>query len=113
MDTSTLVIAHTVLSRRGIREAARALNKPVSSIAAAIRRLEAEISVPLLQRAGNGLVLTLEAERLLPDIALLAGHIDAMMATGGLRPLERGIGLQSLGRFCEVAEAGSIRRAAL
>jgi LysR family nitrogen assimilation transcriptional regulator len=111
MDTATVVIVHAVLSQRGIRQAARILGKPPSSVAAAVRRLETSISVPMLQRAGPGLVLTLEAERLMPDIALLASHVEEMMAQSGAAT-EKGISFKALARFCAVVEAGSIRRAA-
>lgn len=112
MDTSTLLIAHNVLRQRSIRGTARLLGKPVSSIAAAIDRLEAQISVPLVHKAGTGIVLTLEAERLSPSISQLADHIQDVMAIGNRTRSDFSLSLSALSRFVHVSEAGSIRRAA-
>lgn len=110
MDTSTLLLAHRALTERSIRGAARAMGRPAGSVAAALRRLEAEISVPLAQRAGASLTLTLEAERLGAAIAGLAERAAAIEALGERR--EGGIGFAVLERFDLVAQEGSIRRAA-
>ena len=64
MDTAALIAMDSVLRLRSIRAAARALERPASSIAASIARFEAEISLRLVERAGSGLVLSLEAVRL-------------------------------------------------
>lgn len=110
MDTSTLQIVHRVMSERSIRGTARVMRKPVSSIAAAVDRLESEISVPLVQKAGTSVVLTLEAERLSPAIKQLADHVQDIMAIGNRRDIS--LSLSALTRFAHVAETGSIRRAA-
>lgn len=112
MDTSTLLIAHSVMSERSIRGTARVMGKPVSSVAAAIDRLETQISVPLLQKAGTSVVLTLEAERLSPAIKQLADHVQDIMAIGNRRRRDVSLSLSALARFAHVAETGSIRRAA-
>src|SRR5690606_18951340 len=112
MDTSTLLIVHGVLTERSIRRTARLMGRPVSSVAAAIGRMEAEMSVPLVQRAGNGIVLTLEAERLAPAIGLLARHVEQINAIGGHKARDVSLTLAALGRFAKVAEIGSIRQAA-
>lgn len=112
LDISTLVIAHAVLRERSIRGAARALKKPVSSVAGAIDRLESEISVTLIQKAGSDLVLTLEGERLLPHIAVLVGKVEEMMSIGPNNALDVSVSFKALSRFGQVAAAGSIRRAA-
>jgi len=112
LDTSTIVIAHAVLCERSIRGAASVLKKPVSSVAAAVSRLESEISVTLIQKAGTDLVLTLEAERLLPTIAQLAARIEDMMTIGPNGALDASLSLTALNRFAHVATTGSIRKTA-
>lgn len=112
MDTSTFLIAHSVLSERSIRGTARQLGKPVSTIAAAIDRLENEISVTLVQKAGTSIVLTLEAERLAPAIKQLADHVEEIMAIGSRNRSDVSLSLGALARFAHVAETGSIRGAA-
>ncbi|MEJ6785338.1 LysR family transcriptional regulator [Aminobacter sp. Piv2-1] len=112
MDTSTLLIAHKVMCERSIRGTARVMGKPVSSIAAAIDRLETQISVPLVQKAGTSVVLTLEAERLSPSIKQLADHVEEIMAIGSRSRHDVSLSLSALARFAHVAETGSIRRAA-
>ncbi len=112
MDTLTFLIAHSVLSERSIRGTARQLGKPVSTIAAAIDRLENEISVPLVQKAGTSIVLTLEAERLAPAIKQLADHVEEIMAIGSRSRSDVSLSLGALARFAHVAETGSIRGAA-
>ena len=72
MDTATLIAMESVLQTRSIRASARNLGRPASTIAASIARFEAEISVSLVERAGSGLVVSLEAVRLEPEIAAAA-----------------------------------------
>ncbi|MEO5807937.1 LysR family transcriptional regulator [Devosia sp.] len=105
MDTLTLVLVDTVLRERSIRGAARALDRPASSLAAAIARFEDEVSVRLVERSGTALGLTLEAERLMPDIALAAARAKALGSAAAIK-------LQTLERFSQVVAQGSIRRAA-
>ncbi|MGV8854293.1 MAG: LysR family transcriptional regulator [Devosia sp.] len=105
MDTATLIVMASVLQTRSVRGSARALRRPASTIAAAIARFEAEISVPLVERAGSGLATSLEAVRLEPSIeraAQLARRISG----------DQAIKLEALQRFAQVASLGSIRRAA-
>lgn len=108
MDSATLVIAQSVLAARSIRGAARDLKRAPGSVAAAMARLEAEISVTLAERAGTSMVLTLEAQRLAPDIEKAAAIIAAILP----EPARKTVSLDALWRFAEVAEAGSVRKAA-
>lgn len=105
MDTTTLIAVDAVLTTRSIRGAARLLGRPASTIAAAVARLEADISVSLVERAGSSLALTLEAVRLEPAIGE-AARLARQLAT------DHSIKLDALERFVEVTEQGSIRRAA-
>lgn len=105
MDTATLIAMHSVLQTRSVRGSARALGRPASTIAAAIARFEAAISVGLIERAGAGLVASLEAVRLEPEIAQAAALAQAISR-------EQPIRLETLERFVQVATLGSVRRAA-
>lgn len=105
MDTSTLIAMDSVLRLRSLRAAARELDRPVSTIAACIARFEGEISLRLVERAGSGLVASLEAVRLEAEIgqaAALARSISPRLS----------IKLEALERFSRIAGLGSIRRAA-
>ncbi|WP_297108111.1 LysR family transcriptional regulator [uncultured Devosia sp.] len=111
MDSSTLVLVDAILKAGSLRAAARIAARPAASVSAALDRLEASLSTTLCQRAGSGLILTLEANRLAPEIAgaaALARRLYAAQAD----PFASGVRLQALGRFVEVAERGSIRQAA-
>lgn len=105
MDTASLIAVESVLQTGSIRASARLLGRPASTIAASIVRFEAESSVRLVERAGSGLVVSLDAVRLEPEIAAAA------VLARSIAP-RRGIKLEALARFVEVARLGSIRRAA-
>ena len=105
MDTATLIAMDSVLRLRSVRATARALGRPASTIAASIARFEAEISVRLVERAGSGLVASLEAVRLEPQIGVLAELAQSIAP-------DHAIKLDALDRFVQVAGLGSIRRAA-
>ena len=105
MDTATLIAVDTVLGERSVRGAARLLGRPVSSVAASIARLEGEISVGLVERAGSGLVTSLEAVRLAPEIAVAAALARQIAP-------DKSIKLDALERYGQVVALGSIRQAA-
>nr|WP_295889199.1 LysR family transcriptional regulator [uncultured Devosia sp.] len=105
MDTATLIAMESVLQTRSIRASARNLARPASTIAASIARFEAEISVRLVERAGSGLVVSLEAVRLEPEIAAAADLARRISPRHAIK-------LEALRRFAQVASQGSIRRAA-
>lgn len=105
MDTATLIAVESVLQTGSIRATARSLGRPASTIAASIARFEAEISVRLVERAGSGLAVSLEAVRLEPQIAAAAALVRSIAP-------DLAIKLEALGRFVQVASQGSIRRAA-
>lgn len=95
----------SVLRLRSVRAAARVLGRPASTIAASIARFEAEISVRLVERAGSGLVASLDAVRLEAEITALAGLAESISPNHAIK-------LEALERFAQVAGLGSIRRAA-
>ncbi|MCP8884714.1 LysR family transcriptional regulator [Devosia sp. XJ19-1] len=111
MDTTTVLMVDSVLRSGSLRGAARLLGRPVSSMSAALDRLEASLSTTLCQRAGPGLVLTLEADRLAGTLAEAATIVRRLYADA-IDPLSRPVKFEALLRFVEVAERRSIRQAA-
>lgn len=113
MDLSTLCLVHSILEARGIRRAATAAGRPASSASAALRRVEANLSVPLARRDGQALVPTLDAETRLPRFAEIAEAAAALAALGAQsRKVQGAISLAALARFAATARAGSINGAA-
>ena len=105
MDIATLIAVDTVLSLRSVRAAARHLGRSASSVAASIARFEAEISINLVERAGSGLAVSLEAARLQPEISVVAELARAISDRATIK-------LEALERFVQIERDGSIRRAA-
>lgn len=112
MDLSTLCLVHSILEERGIRRAAVAAGRPASSASAALRRVEAVLSVPLVRRDGQALVPTLDAEARLPRFAEIARAAAALAALGDGSGAPPAISLAALTRFVAAARAGSINAAA-
>lgn len=112
MDLSTLCLVHGILEERGIRKAAALAGRPASSASAALRRVEAALSVPLVRRDGQTLVPTLEAEAHLPQLAEIARATAALAALGEGPTRPPAISLAALARFATAARAGSINAAA-
>ncbi|MHA6729798.1 LysR family transcriptional regulator [Devosia sp. A369] len=105
MDTASLIAMDRVLQLRSVRAAARSLGRPASTIAASIARFEAEISVGMVERAGSAIVASLEAVRLEPEIAAMAELARSISPSHAIK-------LEALDRFAQIANLGSIRRAA-
>lgn len=123
MDTAALVTCDIVLAERSFRGAARRLGRPVATVASAVRRIEADLSIDLVQGAGNSLSITLEARRLADTFARLRDGILVMLGDDGLatrsaderlrRAAATAVPLAALRHLCVTLEAGSIRGAAL
>ncbi len=137
MDLATLCLVEAILRTGSVRAAARLEGRPASSASAALRRLEAAISIPLVRREGAVLVPTLEAQaRLerLSEIAEAAKQLllvapeerrhppsprlrtsgrsaDPQSPRGSTPPMPQ-IPLEALARYCATVHAGSIRSAA-
>lgn len=111
MDLSTLCLVQGILEERGIRRAAARAGRPASSASAALRRVEAALSVPLARREGQALVPTLEAEARLPHFTEIARAAAGLAALGGGGAVPA-VSLSALARFAATARAGSINAAA-
>lgn len=113
MELSTLCLVHGILDARGVRRAAAAAGRPASSASAALRRVEAAMSVPLVRRDGQALVPTLEAENRLLHFAEIVQATAALTALGdGSQDTSCSISLVALARFVTTARTGSINAAA-
>ena len=117
MDTAALIICDSVLRAASLRGAARTLDRPTGSVAAAFRRVEAALAVDLAFAAGSSLTFTFEARRIGRDLAQIA---DLAVALWGDDEAERGrqwaaarpLSLLALQHFVDALAAGSIRTAA-
>lgn len=69
MRSSTIILSDLALRHGGIRSAARVSGQPVSSIAAALTRLENDLGFPLVRRSEDGISLTVDARRRAPALA--------------------------------------------
>lgn len=118
MNLATLLIAHHVLTLGSVRHAARLLDLPPSTVIAAMRRLQAEIAIPLATTSGAGTRSTLEGVRLTKDLANAAGLVVRAAGLGQTsgraenRAARLSTSLPAIRRFIAVARTGSIRSAA-
>ena len=118
MNLATFLIAHRVLTLGSVRHAARLLDRPPSTVIAAMRRLQAEIAIPLATTSSGGTRSTLEGVRLtkeLANAAKLVMRAAGLSRTSGrveLRAARLSTPLPAIRRFIIVARTGSIRSAA-
>ncbi len=111
MDTAALVVTDQLLARPAIRDVARLLGCPPSSIAAALKRTEKARAVRLFQPGAQGLMRTLDGERLQPLFAALAAETRRLFRRQETEAVPM-LGLEALHRILTVARKGSIRAAA-
>ncbi|MDP1837424.1 MAG: LysR family transcriptional regulator [Reyranella sp.] len=118
MNLATLLIAHQVLTLGSVRHAARLLDRPPSTVVAAMRRLQAEIAIPLATTSSTGTQSTLEGVRLTKELANAASLVVRTARLGGisgraeLRAARLSTSIPAIRRFIAVARTGSIRSAA-
>lgn len=118
MNLATLLIAHRVLTLGSVRHAARLLDRPPSTVVAAMRRLQTEIAIPLATTSSAGTRSTLEGVRLTKELANAASLVIRTAGLGRtsghveLRAARLSTSLPAIRRFIAVARTGSIRSAA-
>ena len=117
MDTAALIICDSVLRAASLRGAARALDRPTGSVAAAFRRVEAALAVDLAFAAGSSLTFTFEARRIGRDLAQIADLAvaiwgDDLAESGRQWAAARPLSLLALQHFVDALAAVSIRTAA-
>lgn len=117
MDVATLTMTAVALEAESVRAAARRLDRSPSAVSAAVARFSAEISVPLITRAGVRSSLTLDARRIRPTViraAALAGALvapDRAVGEAQAAAAASTVSFVALQRFGIVCTQGSIRRA--
>lgn len=112
MRSSTIILSDLALRHGGIRSAARVSGQPVSSIAAALTRLENDLGFPLVRRSEDGISLTVDARRRAPALARLAEICRGILKCEPNSVPRRTVGFAALFRFAQALRVGSIRRAA-
>ncbi len=113
MQLGTVFIASHVLSSGSIRETARQLSLAASTVSTAIRNLETELAIKLTERSSGELVTLLASGKVregLAPIVEAAEQLGADMDHGA--PSRIAIKIATMERFMEVADQGSINRAA-
>ncbi|SIQ23385.1 transcriptional regulator, LysR family [Rhizobium sp. RU20A] len=116
MDIAAIAVCVAVIEAGGIRAAARVTGRPAASVSAAMRRVEAALSLPLLRREAQATVPTVEARRRLPELRAIARAAEMLAprgregADGDVTTLT--ISLTVLFRFVALADGGSIRATA-
>lgn len=118
MNIDGFSLVHRVMTAGGVRAAAKELGYPVSTVAAAINRLQSQLAIALVHASGNRLLPTLEGRRLtapLAELARLAAAIEGLAGgSDGAPAAERpAISIAMLSRFLAVCRHGSIRGAAI
>ncbi len=112
MDIAAIALSVAVLEEGGIRPAARATGRPIATVSAAIRRVEAALSLPLLRREETLSLPTVEARRRLPELKAIARAAD-QLAPPPKTAKDLAVSLSVLARFLALSEGGSIRATAL
>ncbi len=87
MDFEKLRMLVAVAEAGSLTEAARWLGVSQPGASRQIQRLEAEMGVPLLERASDGVRLTADGERTLEFARRTLRDYDALRATSGAEPL--------------------------
>ncbi|MBB4195636.1 DNA-binding transcriptional LysR family regulator [Rhizobium aethiopicum] len=121
MHLGALFITHHVLTSGSVRETARRFQLSPSTVSAAIRNAESELAMKLTERASGELVTLIAGggvlEGLQPitvaigELGKLAGH-DAGAGTVEAWASRIPVKIVAIERFLEVADQGSINRAA-
>jgi DNA-binding transcriptional LysR family regulator len=113
LQLGTLFVASHVLTSGSVRETARSLSLAASTVSTAVRNLETELALKLTERSSGELATLLASndvrEKLAP-IVRAAEELANWMGTN--EPARLPIKITTMERFLEVADQGSINRAA-
>jgi DNA-binding transcriptional LysR family regulator len=113
LQLGTLFVASHVLTSGSVRETARSLSLAASTVSTAVRNLETELALKLTERSSGELATLLASndvrEKLAP-IVRAAEELANWMGTN--EPSRLPIKITTMERFLEVADQGSINRAA-
>lgn len=122
MHLGALFIASHVLRSGSVRETARRFQLSPSTVSTAIRHLETELAMKLTERSSGELATLLASDSVLEglgpittatgELAQLAGHDAAAAETYEIWTSRIPVKIVTMERFLEVADQGSINRAA-
>ncbi|OCJ17542.1 LysR family transcriptional regulator [Rhizobium sp. AC44/96] len=115
MQLGTLFIASHVLSSGSVRETARQLSMAASTVSAAIRGLETELAIKLTERGSGELVVLLASGKVrdgLQPIVRSVEQLSEWIGNADSSPARIAVKIATMERFLEVADQGSINRAA-
>ncbi|QKK25215.1 LysR family transcriptional regulator [Rhizobium hidalgonense] len=120
MHLGALFIAHQVLASGSVRQTARRFQLSPSTVSTAIHHIETELAMKLIERTSGELVTLIASGRVLEGLApltaaigelgQLAGHDGADTDEAWVSRIP--IKIVTIERFLEVADQGSINRAA-
>ena len=119
MHLGALFIASHVLSSGSVRETARRFSLAASTVSAAVSNLESELALKLTERSAGELVTLIASSQVRQGLAPVLEAITQLAELAGEAPEEvEGwaaripVKIATMERFLEVADQGSINRAA-
>ncbi len=121
MYLGALFIADTVFSIGSVRETARRLSLSASTVSGALRRLETDLAIKLVERASGELATLLASAKVKKGLQPIVAGMRALSALTKEPPTPEDyaqwaarlpLKIATIERFLEVADQGSINRAA-
>ncbi|MGV1837742.1 LysR family transcriptional regulator [Rhizobium rhizogenes] len=121
MYLGALFIADTVFSIGSVRETARRLSLSASTVSGALRRLETDLAIKLVERASGELATLLASAKVKKGLQPILAGMRALSALTKEPPAPEDyaqwaarlpLKIATIERFLEVADQGSINRAA-
>lgn len=121
MYLGALFIADTVFSIGSVRETARRLSLSASTVSGALRRLETELAMKLVERASGELATLLASAKVKKGLQPILADMRALSVLTNEPPAPEDyaqwaarlpLKIATIERFLEVADQGSINRAA-
>ncbi len=121
MYLGALFIADTVFSIGSVRETARRLSLSASTVSGALRRLETDLAIKLVERASGELATLLASAKVKKGLQPILAGMRALSALTKEPPTPEDyaqwaarlpLKIATIERFLEVADQGSINRAA-
>ena len=119
MHLGALFIASHVLSSGSVRETARRFSLAASTVSAAVSNIESELALKLTERSAGELVTLIASSQVRQGLTPILEAIAQLAELSGEAPEEfEGwaaripVKIATMERFLEVADQGSINRAA-
>jgi DNA-binding transcriptional LysR family regulator len=81
LDLNLLPVIHALLVEENVTKAAARVNLSVPATSRSLERARKMFDDPLLVRHGRGVVMTPRPRTLLPELAAVLGHIDALTSS--------------------------------